>query len=227
MNILFSKINLMFLPKLSQHKKEFQLDRLILFSDAVFAIAITLLVIDLKIPELAGPVTEIQVLNAFLLLLPKLIGFLLSFLLIGLYWTIHHRLFGFVIGYTQKLLWINLLFLLGIVLLPFSTAFYSEYTFDFLKTPIITYSLNFCYIGIMSFFLWKYVSNPKNNLSENLTIPVANYYTFRAIAIPIIFAIIIIVSFFNPRSAIYIPPLTPVIMWAIGKYFKNKLRLHK
>lgn len=215
----------MFLPSLSKHKQEFQLDRLILFSDAVFAIAITLLVIDLKIPELAEPVREIQVLNAFLLLLPKVIGFLLSFLLIGLYWTIHHRLFGFVIGYTQKLLWINLLFLLGIVLLPFSTAFYSEYTFDFLKTPIIIYSLNFCYIGIMSFYLWKYISNPKNNLSENLARPVANYYSFRAIAIPIIFLIIIIVSLFNPRYAIYIPPFTPVIMWVIGKYFKNKLRL--
>ncbi len=215
----------MLLPSLSKHKQEFQLDRLILFSDAVFAIAITLLVIDLKIPELAEPVTEIQVLNAFLLLLPKLIGFLLSFLLIGLYWTIHHRLFGFVIGYTQRLLWINLLFLLGIVLLPFSTAFYSEYTFNFLKTPIIIYSINFCYIGIMSFFLWKYVSNPKNNLSENLTRPMANYYSFRAIAIPIIFLIIIIVSLFNPRYAIYIPPLTPLIMWGIGKYFGNKLRL--
>ncbi len=142
-----------------------------------------------------------------------------------LYWTIHHRLFGFVIGYTQKLLWINLLFLLGIVVLPFSTAFYSEYTFDFLKTPIIIYSFNFCYIGIMSFYLWKYISNPKNNLSENLARPVANYYSFRAIAIPIIFLIIIIVSLFNPRYAIYIPPFTPVIMWVIGKYFKNKLRL--
>ncbi len=217
----------MILPSLSEHKREFQLDRLILFSDAVFAIAITLLIIDLRIPEVPGPVTEIKLLNAFLGLLPKIIGFLLSFLLIGLYWTIHHRMFGFVINYTQKLLWINLLFLLGIVILPFSTAFYSEYTFNFLKTPIFIYSINFCYIGIMSFFLWKYVSNPKNNLSENLPVPMANYYSFRAIAIPIIFAVIIIVSFFNPRYAIYIPPFTPVIMWGIGKYFKNKLRLEK
>ncbi|MDQ6844099.1 MAG: TMEM175 family protein [Bacteroidota bacterium] len=213
----------MMTPALSEHKKKFQLERMILFSDAVFAIAITLLVIDLKIPEIPEPVTELRVINAFLGLIPKLIGFLLSFFLIGLYWTVHHRLFGFVINYTQRLLWINLLFLLGIVLLPFSTAFYSEYTFSFLKTPISIYSINFCYIGLMSFFMWRYVSNPKHNLSENLPASVANYYTFRAMAIPVIFAIIIIVSYFNPRYAIYIPPLTPVIMWLIGKYYKKKL----
>ena len=210
-------------PIHSLHKKEFQIERMIFFSDAVFAIAITLLVIDLKIPEFEEP-KELQLVNAFLKLLPKIIGFLLSFLLIGLYWTIHHRLFGFVINYTQRLLWINLLFLLGIVLLPFSTAFYSEYTFTFLKTPIFIYSINFCYIGLMSFFLWKYVSNPKNNLTENLSVSMANYYTFRAMAIPVIFAIIIIVSFFNPRYAIYIPPFTPVIMWIIAKVYKKNFQ---
>ncbi len=211
----------MSLPIHSTHKKEFQIERMIFFSDAVFAIAITLLVIDLKIPEISAPVTEFKLVNAFLELLPKLIGFLLSFLLIGLYWTIHHRLFGFVINYTQRLLWINLLFLLGIVLLPFSTAFYSEYAFTFLKTPIFIYSINFCYIGLMSFFLCKYVSNPKHNLTENLSISTANYYTFRAMAIPVIFAIIIVVSFFNPKYAIYIPPFTPVIMWIIAKVYKR------
>jgi len=213
----------MSLPIHSLHKKEFQTERMVFFSDGVFAIAITLLVIDLKIPEIAGQVTELQLVNAFLGLFPKLIGFLLSFLLIGLYWTIHHRLFGFVISYTQRLLWINLFFLLGIVLLPFSTAFYSEYTFTFLKTPIFIYSINFCYIGLMSFILWKYVSNPKNNLTENLSVSMANYYSFRAMAIPVIFAIIIIVSFFNPKYAIYIPPFTPVIMWIIAKIYKKKL----
>ncbi len=213
----------MSLPVFSPHKKEFQLERLILFSDAVFAIAITLLVIELKIPELDEHVTELQVVNALLILLPKIIGFLLSFFLIGLYWTIHHRLFGFVIAYTQKLLWLNLLFLLGIVFLPFTTAFYSEYIFTFLKTPIIIYSANFCYIGFMSFSLWKYVSNPKNNLSDNLAPVLAEYYTMRAIAIPVIFAIIIIVSLFNPKLAIYIPPLTPVFMWMIGRFYKKRL----
>ena len=87
-------------------RKEFQLERMILFSDAVFAIAITLLVIEIKIPgkeELEGPVSDRSILNALGHLIPKFVGFLISFMLIGLYWTVHHRMFGFVTSYTRKL----------------------------------------------------------------------------------------------------------------------------
>ena len=102
------------IKNLSREKLKFQLDRMILFSDAVFAIAITLMVIDLKVPEISENVTDINLVKTLLSLTPKFIGFLLSFFLIGLYWTIHHRLFGYVINYTSRLLWLNLFFLLGI-----------------------------------------------------------------------------------------------------------------
>ena len=97
-------------------KKEFQLERLILFSDAVFAIAITLLVIEIKIPDKEflkerGGLSDATILNALSHLVPKFIGFFISFLLIGLYWSIHHRMFGFVTSYDRKLLFLNLLFL--------------------------------------------------------------------------------------------------------------------
>jgi len=89
----------------SELKKEFQLERMILFSDAVFAIAITLLVIELKIPEISHDlVSEDKLLESLAEQIPKLIGFLISFFIIGLYWTVHHRLFGYVVNYTQRLL---------------------------------------------------------------------------------------------------------------------------
>ena len=115
-------------------RKEFQLERLILFSDAVFAIAITLLVIEIKIPgkedleKMGFPeITDTGLLHALARLIPKFIGFLISFLLIGQYWIVHHRMFGYVINFTQRLIWLNLLFLLAVALMPFSTGFYSYY----------------------------------------------------------------------------------------------------
>src|ERR687884_501147 len=92
----------------SELKKEFQLERMILFSDAVFAIAITLLAIDIKIPttvKIDGQlielnrhtVTDAQLLAALDEMTPRIIGFFISFFLIGLYWTIHHRMFGYVV----------------------------------------------------------------------------------------------------------------------------------
>src|SRR5204863_8779769 len=113
-------------------KAGFQLERMILFSDAVFAIAITLLVIEIKIPDKEwmrehGGISDGAILNALKYMVPKFLGFLISSMLIGLYWTIHHRMFGFVTSYDRKLLFLNLLFLFFVALMPFSTGFYSEY----------------------------------------------------------------------------------------------------
>src|SRR5690349_8854029 len=105
-------------------KKEFQLERMILFSDAVFAIAITLMALELKVPELHQQlVTDHNLVASLSHMIPKFIGFLISFFIIGQYWTVHHRLFGFVENYNLRLMWLNLIFLLAIILMPFSTAF--------------------------------------------------------------------------------------------------------
>lgn len=207
---------------LSESKLKFQLDRMILFSDAVFAIAITLMVMDLKIPLLQNDPTDALLIDALLRLTPAFFAFLLSFFLIGLYWTIHHRLYGFVIGYTPRLIWLNLFFLLGIVLLPFTTNFYSQYIISALKTPLIVYCLNFAYIGLTSYWMHKYVTNPKRKLTEGISIATADYHAFRAVLIPIIFALIALVSIFDARLAIMMPPLIPLIMYAMSKIYKKR-----
>jgi uncharacterized membrane protein len=212
----------------SELKKEFQLERMILFSDAVFAIAITLLVIEMKIPEIPGELLSEEALGESLNhLIPKFVGFFISFMIIGLYWTVHHRLFGFVTNYNQRLLWINLLFLMAVALMPFSTGFYSAYVFKLLKSPVIIYVINICFLGIMNFILWKYVSNPKRKLTEGLSQPLAHYYAYRAIAIPIIFFAMAMAYLFIPQYAIMIPMLIPLIMKAIFTRMKKKLILAK
>ncbi|MBK9569950.1 MAG: DUF1211 domain-containing protein [Chitinophagaceae bacterium] len=152
-------------------RKEFQLERLILFSDAVFAIAITLLVIEIKIPEIHENVSDKALLQSLGHLIPKFIGFIVSFMMIGLYWTVHHRMFGFVTSYSRKLLILNLVFLFFVALMPFSTGFYSEYSGPDmvrhqLMVPMIFYVLNFCGMGFMNYFMWVYITNPKNKVAE-------------------------------------------------------------
>src|ERR1700744_6089437 len=99
-------------------EKEFELERMILFSDAVFAIAITLLVIDIKWPELPESRAGVDKLQ---LLKPTIFGFLgfaLSFFFIGKSWAIHLRLFRLLRKYDQGLINLNLLFLFFIVIFP-------------------------------------------------------------------------------------------------------------
>lgn len=217
----------------SELKKEFQLERLILFSDAVFAIAITLLAIEIKVPALDRHIaTDHLLLERLDEMIPKFVGFFISFFIIGLYWTIHHRMFGFVINYTRKLLWINLLFLMAVVLMPFSTAFYSEYILRLLKIPVIIYASNIIFLGIMNLFIWRYITKPSRNLVEGVTEDDKVYFSMRAIAVPLIFTLTAVCYLFvSRRFAIWIPPFVPLIMRLIGRVYetrkKKKLLKHK
>lgn len=185
-------------------RKGFQLDRIIFFSDAVFAIAITLLILEIKVPEISEHGTEKDFIKAMLALTPKFFGFLFSFFMIGLYWFIHHIMFGYVINFTKKLIWLNLIFLLSIVIMPFSTAVYSEYsmTENYIKliSPFAVYVANMVFIGVMNFLLLTYIYNPKNNISEHR--PSKENISFakkRALSIPIIFLISLFLTYFSPN----------------------------
>jgi uncharacterized membrane protein len=223
-------------PLHNELKKEFQLDRLILFSDAVFAIAITLLVIEIKIPELHSehePVTDRALLHAVALLIPKFIGFIVSFLLIGLYWTIHHRMFGYVTSYDKKLLVLNLAFLFFIALMPFSNGFYSEYAGGMVRNDLIVplsfYVLNFCGVGFTNYFMWRHISDPKRKLTEPpidpLTLKLAK---LRSLTVPCVFLLMLPVAYFtHVLIAVYIPILIPLILRILKNQVnkKNKLTL--
>ena len=205
-------------------KKEFQLERLILFSDAVFAIAITLLVIEIKIPEIhEKPITDNAVLHKLAELIPKFVGFLVSFLLIGQYWIVHHRMFSFVINFTDRLIWLNILFLFAIALMPFSTGFYSEFVLRGVVTPVIFYTANIALLGLANFLMWRYLSNQKNNLTENLTPALAKYFSLRALTVPTIFVLFSFVYLYYPMIAFFIPMLIPFIMRLIFNPMKKKI----
>ena len=143
-----------------ESRKQFQLERIILFSDAVFAIAITLLIIEIKIPHIEGAITPAIVSKELINKWPDLVAFLLSFAVIGQFWTSHHRLFGHVIDYTPTLLWLNLLMLLWIVLMPFSTYLIMEY--GNIDIVWLWYCCNLALISLSIYFLWKYIGkNPR------------------------------------------------------------------
>lgn len=104
-----------------------KLERLTFFSDAVFAIAMTLLVIEVRLPELHA-VTDQSLAQALANLLPNYIGFIISFLVIGRFWTGHHRLMAMIDVADPALVRANLLLLMAIAFMPFPTAVLSDYS---------------------------------------------------------------------------------------------------
>jgi uncharacterized membrane protein len=215
-------------------RKEFQLERMILFSDAVFAIATTLLVIEIKIPDKEflkehGDLSDKTLLHELSQLVPKFTGFLISFLLIGLYWSIHHRLFGFVTNYDRRLLFLNLVFLFFVALMPFSTGFYSEYAGSELfekqlKVPMTFYVLNFCGVGFVNFLMWRHIGNEKNKLAEPpIDALILRLAYARSLIVPFLFLMMLPVAYLtNVIFAVYVPMLIPVAIRVIKKQIRKR-----
>ncbi|NCD69070.1 TMEM175 family protein [Mucilaginibacter agri] len=151
-------------------KKEFQLERVILFSDAVFAIIITIMVIDIKLPENMRELTEEHVRHSFFELIPKLLAYALSFFLVATFWMRHLKIFSFLRDYNKMVLVYNLLFLFVVSLFPFGVSMISGLIS--LKSAAYGWSVNI-YIGIvlLTFFaqtlLTRYLVKHKAELCYN------------------------------------------------------------
>ena len=106
-------------------KKEFQLERVILFSDAVFAIIITIMVLDIRLPEGLRHADTNRISSALIELIPKIFAYGLSFFLVSMYWLSHLKMFSHLKDYDAKLLGYNLFYLFSVSLFPFGVTLIS------------------------------------------------------------------------------------------------------
>ena len=175
----------------------FDKQRVISFSDAVFSIAITLLVLDIVAPtykELKAADT-LQILQNRI---PSIIGLIVSFIVIALYWVAHMRIMKYVSTINKKILRYNIFLLFFIVLLPFSTAFYVRGFM--LKGPFAFYCFNLSAIGFFNYLLNIYIPKKEKGLT-GITSVLAKYFKYRALIAFIIWVLAGIFAFLLPMFA--------------------------
>jgi len=131
--------------------------------DGIFAIAMTLLVLTLAVPHINEPLSNIVVQNSFYGLLPNLFAFILSFILLALFWNGHHRIFNQIKIIDNTLMWINVVWLMFIVLVPFSASALGQYGNYII--PSVIFNLNMMGIAIF-LYLNRYYAIRKNFLQD-------------------------------------------------------------
>ncbi|SEM26950.1 Uncharacterized membrane protein [Luteibacter sp. UNCMF331Sha3.1] len=134
------------------HAQEQQLERLTFFSDAVFAIAITLLVIEIHVPHPVDA-SDGAWAHALLELVPHFIGFVLSFFVVGALWVAHHRVFGLLRRYDPGIVWPNLLLLMAVAFMPFSSSLMSTHPTE--RVPEWFYAGNLLVAGLLQHWLFR------------------------------------------------------------------------
>ncbi|MPR36213.1 TMEM175 family protein [Salmonirosea aquatica] len=205
--------------------KNLQLERTVFFCDAVVAIAITLLALDIKVEKTS---TDHLQLSDITSQWKSFAAFLLSFINIANYWKTHHTFFTHIKKIDEKLLWLNIFWLFFIVLLPFSTSLVSGYFFD--KISIILYSTNLLMVSIFQNNIWDYSTTLgfiKQDGEEVLTlshVPIRLYCN-----LDMINAIIaIVLSFYSPGLAfILLFTKLPMIVLARLYFLPKKIKLAK
>src|SRR5581483_12219587 len=109
------------------HEYTISTTRIEMFSDAVIAIIVTPLVLDLKVPELARAATNQDTVRALLALAPSFVSFVLSFFIVCIFWVNHHQFFHVLKKADRRLLWFNNILLFWLCFIPFPTAFLGRY----------------------------------------------------------------------------------------------------
>ncbi len=140
------------IPQRKRDEHELEFSRIVAFSDGVFAIAITLLVLQIEVPH--GVTSNSQLWHEIFHQNGDLYAFAISFAVIGRFWVIHHRFFTEVTGFDSRLMTINLVYLFWMVAIPFSSQVLGEYGDD--AAGVIVYASNLALVTLTGALMTTY-----------------------------------------------------------------------
>ena len=198
-------------------------ERVVFFSDAVFAIAITVLVLDLKVPALPGDASTRAIADALAGDAPSFLAFGLSFGVIGLYWLAHWRKFQLIVRANQRLLALNLALLGSVVFIPFPTSLVATFG-DSLSTAIDAISL--AVTGILGsltlWYAWR-----AGLVDPRLSALIVRNYTARGLVVPGVFlASLLVLALIGPTACKVSWIAVPISQAVVGRRFGQRAQVH-
>ena len=188
--------------------------RLLQLSDGVFAVAITLLVFGLNAPN-PRSVPPAQLAGALRDQAPHIVSFALSFIVIGQFWTIHHRIFRYVKSHDGGLIWLNMALLLAVSFLPYPTTVMGSYSSSPLAVAL--YGASMGVTSLLQNALWLYARHDPRLTHEVIPARVTRYYPLRGFSSALVFLLSIPLAWLHPRVAQASWLLIPVAFFVISR----------
>ncbi len=179
-------------------KLKFQIERIAFFSDAVIAIAMTLLVIEIKAPKIHPGTTVDQQIKQLTALIPEFVSFIISFSIIISQWIKHHKMFGGLIDYDRRLILLNALFLFVIALIPFSTSYFSLNNDGRFYLPYVVYGLTLFFLTFLNFLLFRHITHHSKALYDrSMSHTQVKWQSAEYLLFPTVILLSLIIGYFN------------------------------
>lgn len=178
-----------------------ELDRLVFFSDAIFAIVMTLLVLNIEVPRIPSGEVAAELPGRLLALWPEVLGYAISFLVVALFWVAHHGVFRAIEGYDRVLIWLNFFFLMFVSFIPFPASLLGEYGDQ--QLTVVIYAAIMATARLILAAIWWYATSGHRLVSEHLDPREIRFYHLRGLAISCLFLFSIAVSFVDVDIAVY------------------------
>lgn len=188
-------------------------------SDGLFSIVFTLLVLELAVPVIAQDKAATDLLPALQHEAPKLAGYVISFVVIGIYWVGQHNMFMHIKRHDRVLMWLNLLFLMCVSFMPFPVSLIVEYGDQ--QIAIVIYAAVLVATGLSLDLCWLYATTNRRLVDEKMEQRFVVFVHRRVLIAPVLYAVAIAVSFISV-------PLAKVVFLivAVAYIFPNPLDRH-
>ncbi|MCE1246725.1 MAG: DUF1211 domain-containing protein [Firmicutes bacterium] len=217
------------MPDKCEHRKKDESDeptitphRIMNLSDGVFSIVMTLLVLDIKIPSHTQVSSSVELIDHLYSMLPKFQYYFITFIVLGIFWVGHHYQFQFIKRSDNRLVWLNLFFMMFITLIPFTTYLLGEYPNIRIASGI--YALNILITGLLVHWNWRYATKNCRLTDCHFDNEMISYITEKNQYTAIILLAAVILVFFNFQISFALYAIIPFIHWHYKLPRKNKLQ---
>jgi uncharacterized membrane protein len=181
--------------------KEISKSRIVFLTDGVYAIVMTLLVLEIAVPQLThSEAAAGELLKQLFELWPVVLSYAMSFIILGFFWIYHHDQFHYIKRADRVFSWITIFYLMFIAFIPFSTALIGEYYDQ--QISVIVYGINIAIVAVWAYIQWWYAAKDHRLIDVDLDPTFVKTMSRRSFVGPILYLIAVALSFIGNEASL-------------------------